>query len=53
MSTKNLFDDMYLYLKELYMKSLKKESNKHIDILNGLPKLNQNETSNDHIEVTS
>lgn len=39
MSTKNLFDDMYLYLKELYLNTLKNESAKFIDILNGLPKL--------------
>lgn len=53
MSTKNLFDDMYLYLKEIYLTSLQ-ASSKQMDVLNGLPKLNQpTQASQDYIEVTS
>lgn len=53
MCTKNLFDDMYLYLKECYLNALRSDKVKHIDILNGLPRLNENPSKNDHIEVTS
>lgn len=35
MSTKQVFDDMYLYLKEIFLKST---ANRHIDPMNGMPK---------------
>ena len=44
MSTKRIFDDMYLYLKEI---SIKSTSFRNIDKINGLPK------SEDYAEVAS
>lgn len=35
MSTKKVFDDMYLYLKEIFLKST---ANRHMDPMNGMPK---------------
>ena len=38
MSTKHLYDDMYLYLKEIYLHT-QESSKKGIDQMNGMPKI--------------
>jgi len=50
MSTKHLFDDMYLYLKEIYVRHL---NYKKVDPMNGLPKIDYTTKEPDYIEVTS